>query len=687
MKQTPANKSSPSPAVAPGLRAELRSLLRPERRWHWIFIALVALVASAYWLISLLVSRGGLRSFGETILYRPDGDSQLWPLIASLSRFNFGDPTDALHYGSGVLSAPIPAVAPYALACAAFGNAGYIVADVVLACVYFLSVSLFLRMCGVGRFSSLIVGMALATGFLQTVMGALGTAFSQFIDPLGLVAAEHYFPNLLELKIYGNRVQRPMVTEIWVVLLMAGLVRLWRDPARSSLGFGAGLGVVMGMMAQGDFYSLGVLGLAFGAILARAARVLGWRRPAWLLAGVALGAASVVWFFVYQRLVEHPDVPRRLGLAPYDRSSLLFLPGYAPVLRVLVVAAVGSFLCYLAGRLVPGKPAARAGGRFAGLEPGLALFFTLLLVAAYFAQPVQVFLLGKGAQIYHYLHAVPVFYSYAMLVLVFHIARLAAPPELGQVLHRLAATPGRAGAVFLAVALNCVFLIAIEKSVRRIYEEGTVRGSSVEYEPWGKFGKDYRSNLSKLDRGLKRDPKYSNIKSFATFNLDVYVLLTAFHGKRAFNPDASLTVMSDADLEQRLCILAKIFDLDIEGFATLVQRIDINTFFLGSNKYRFASDYRFSKDDNDYNPNLFEQFVKNKHHQQWGWFLAIPKSELQRMAMRYVELQARPPNVELYPDLIILDHNEVASGLKPSTNYYHSMGTNRVFRVFGKIKH
>lgn len=668
-----------------GLRAELRSLLRPEKRWHWVFHALVALVASAYWLLSLLVSRGGLRTFAETVLYRPEGDSQYWPVIASLSRFNFGDPTDMLHYGEGILSVPIAPFLLHALSCAVFGLGGYVVADILVAWLYFLAACLLLRMCGVGRFTSLTLGALLATGVLQILCSHLATAFGQFIDPFGGVAVEHYFPNLLELKIYGNRLPRPMVTEIWMVLLLAGLVRLWLDPSRSTLSFGLGLGVLMGLLVQGDFYSLATLGLVFWVTLARIGRGQGWRPPAKLLVGLILGAAAVSWIFIYQRLSEHPDVPRRLGMAPYDRSSLLFLPGYAPVIRVALVAAVAGLLLRLSRRSASARTVPASASRFTGLEPGLAVFFTILLVAAYLAQPIQIFLLGKGAQIYHYLHGVPIFYGYAMLVLLCHIVRLVSPTELGQVWSRLAVEPSRAGAVFLAVTLGSAFLLAVEKSVRRIYDEGTVRGASVEYEPWGKFGKDYRPNLSKLDRGLRRDPNYAKIQTFATFNMDVHVLLAAFHGKRTFNPDASMTPMRDAELEDRLCILAKIFELNSEGFVDMVQRMDVNTFFLGSNKYRFASDYRFSSNTNDYKLSLFDEFIDNKHHQQWGWFLAIPKSELLRMAMRYAELQARQPNLTVYPDMIVLDHNEVASGLRPSTNYYRMAGSNAVFRIYSKM--
>jgi hypothetical protein len=692
MKKPPGKSSAAPRAVsaaraegAISLRAEFRAWLRPERRWHYAFHGLTVLVASAYWLLSLLVSRGGLRTFAETVLYRPEGDNQLWPVITALSQFNFGDPTDAFHYGEGHTSVTILSMLPYLLACAVFGLGGYVVADIVCALLYFAAIFLLLRVCGAGRFTSLVLGSLLTIGLPQLLTSHLGGAFTMVIDPFGLVAAEHYFPNLLELKIYGTRVQRPVVTEIWGVLLMAGLVQLWREPAKARVALGVCLGALMGALVQGDPFFLGVLGLTFCFVLARTARQQGWRPTTRLLLGMALGAGVVLAHFIYQRLTEHPDIPRRLGLTRYDRWHPLFLPGYAPLVRVAVVAALAWLLCRLAWKRTPAAAGTRLPARFfLGLEPLLGVFLTGMLVAAYFAQPMQVLLIAQGAQIYHYLHIVPIFYSYALVILLYHIVRLTAAGGLLELWQRLGGQPGRAGAVTLVVALVLCAMLVIEKPVKRMYSNGTVCGASVQYQPWGKFGDDYRPALSKLDRGLLRDPKFARIKTFATFNQDIYVLLSAFRGKRAFVPDAALTTLPDAEIEDRLCIMAKIFGFSVEQFVSMLQEEQIKNYFLGSNKYRFASDYRFSADTNDYRPVLFEQFIENKHHKQWGWFLAIPKSELQRMAMRYVELQARPPNVALYPDLIILDHNEVALGYVPSPNFYTQMGTNGVFRIFGK---
>src|SRR5688572_27160052 len=84
----------------PGFTEDLRAVLRPEKKWHYLFHAVVVLVALSYCVGSLLKLPDA--SWAEIIMYRPKGDNQVYPVVTALSRLNFGDPTDAFHYGKGV---------------------------------------------------------------------------------------------------------------------------------------------------------------------------------------------------------------------------------------------------------------------------------------------------------------------------------------------------------------------------------------------------------------------------------------------------------------------------------------------------------------------------------------------------------------------------------------------------------
>src|SRR5262245_47495679 len=130
---------------------ELRAVLIPTRKWHYLFHLCVMVVASSYWIASLL--RLPEASWAEIAIYRSQGDNQIYPVISALSRLNLGDPTDSLHYGEGTTGGQVIVLFPYALAYALFGAPGYLIADVMLSWLYFLVVVILLRQCNFSNFS------------------------------------------------------------------------------------------------------------------------------------------------------------------------------------------------------------------------------------------------------------------------------------------------------------------------------------------------------------------------------------------------------------------------------------------------------------------------------------------------------------------------------------------------------
>jgi hypothetical protein len=701
------------PAAAAGageastsLREELRSVLFPEVRWHYAIHLLVVVLSSAYWAGSLLTPLGG--SLAETVLYRSRGDSQLWPVITSLSHFNFGDPTDAFHYGEGVLSFPVASMLPYSLACAVFGPAGYIVGDLVFSWVYLVAITLLLRRCGVGALWSLAVGCALATGGLQALAGKFGEALNQVIVTFGTKFALTGFPNLLELPIYTKRIQRPMVTEIFLVLLLWMLVKVWRDRRLPSLKAGLGIGVLLGLLMQGDFYATGTMGLLLAAVTVALMIANRGKLPWRLIAGAAAGAALASVFFVYQRVVEHPDVPRRAGLAEYSRTTLWLLPGFQPLVRLGIVGLLMGIIWRLSsggsGSSVRKQSsgdlplavalARRVSGWFAAIrgrvcsrpipaEAWLALFFGVMMVCAYLAQPVQLFLLGKGAQIYHYQHSILIFYAYAVVVLALVLLKLGLPEELRAFLVRLGRPRGWSEGAVLGFGLMLAAVLAVERPLARVKYSRGVRGASETYEPWGAYGDAYRPALRHLDGTFRTNATLGSLRSITSFNPDVYVLLTAFHGKRAYNPDVSFSTLSDSALEDRLLEAARICGLNAEKLVGFLQTYYINCNFLGSNKYRFATDNKFS-DDSDYPETAIELLADPAMPRQWGWLLAIPQSELRRLVKRFEEIVARAPVPAAYPDAIVVMQIERDWGLVPSAEWYVEIYRSNVFSVYTK---
>ena len=92
---------------------DIRSVLFPERRWQYVFHLIVLLFSSAYWIGSYAKLPDS--SMAEMVMYRPDGDTELYSAITALSRLNFGEIQDAGTYGHGLTSFPVISLAPHAL--------------------------------------------------------------------------------------------------------------------------------------------------------------------------------------------------------------------------------------------------------------------------------------------------------------------------------------------------------------------------------------------------------------------------------------------------------------------------------------------------------------------------------------------------------------------------------------------
>jgi tetratricopeptide (TPR) repeat protein len=432
---------------------------------------------------------------------------------------------------------------------------------------------------------------------------------------------------------------------------------------------------LMGLLIQGDLYFFFTFGLLLAVYAAGLFVANRWEIPSGFLTGLCAGILLFASFFLFQRFAEHPDLPRRIGVAEYPRSSLLFLPGYAPLLRIGIVFCLAGVVLLRIRRTSPAESAAGSGG--APAERVIAMFFVTLLSVAWFAQPIQVFALGQAAQIYHYLcNVVPILFGYAVIVLGYHALKPAFPlPEAVLLRSR------GLGALVLAGVLVLETALAAEQPLERCRHLGTPRGAAAAYEPWAAFGDHYRPNLRALEHEFIANPVLQQARTFSTFNFDVSVLLTAFYDQRAYNPDPGASTLADDVIEDRLCEMGKVLGIPPEQFGSFVRQLHINNYYLACNKYRFATDYRFSGDE-DY-PSAY-MAVLQRWHPQWGWVLFMPDSEVRRLVANYASVLARESDPQTLPDIIVLSRIEWNMGMTPAPEWYGAIYSNQIFQVYVK---
>jgi hypothetical protein len=628
-------------------------------------------------------------------MYRPGGDNQVWPVITALSHFNFGDPTDAFKYGEGIGGFHAVILLPYAHAFKMFGVAGYMMADAFLSWCYLIAAMLLFRRCGLGAISSLVLSASLATTALQVAMQKLSQSFERIVVFSGHSTSEWGIPNLFNLLIFGKRVPRPMPTEIFIALILYFLVRQWQERRPPTLARGLAIGALMGLLVQGDPYSFSALGLVLLAVTVRGMAFQKWKLPWRFAAGGLAGAALTSWYFVVQTLAQHPDSPARFGLAKYARDHLLFLPGGGPWFRIAMIA-----LLILAARLlyqhvkkqlasasassskhelhVAGADSSRLE---ASLNTGMALTFFAgtLVLAAWLAQPIQLFLLGKGAQTFHYLlYTLPLFYSYAIVLLMIQLFRMLNLSRMptGESPPPPAARGSRG--LLVAGALFAITMLGIEDALTVINYSGVSRR---EVSPWSMVGDTFRPNFRALDKEFRANPELKEARTVATFCQEANFLLTAFHGKRAYLPDNAFTTLGDEELENRLCEVARICQMKPETFTTMISDWYTLNFWLGCAKYWCASDYKFAPED-DYDPEQLS--IAKQSPKQAPFNLVLPLSERNRIVEKYEDLLELPPDLGHYPDTVVTTFIERMNGVEIDPSFYREVYTNAVFAVYVK---
>lgn len=696
--RTPATAAAPAPGESgPGFLEDLRALLKPEQKWHYAFHGVVVLVALFYWVASLI--RLPEASWAEIILYRPRGDNQLWPVITALSHFNLGDPTDAFNYGQGIGGFQVVILLPYVLAYAVFGGPGYMVMDAVIAWAYFLAAVLLLRRCNFGTLSSLIVATAVATGGLQGLSGKLNGAWIKLVGLCGEPTAEYHVPGLLGLPVFEKRIPRPMITEILLLLLLYFLFRLWHERRKPTYLWGMAIGSLLALLAQGDPFTLSAAGLLFLVVLGRTMVFQRWKPPWPFWGGLLLGGLCMGCYFLFQMFGQTEESAVRFGLAQYSRTSIHWLPTYGPLLRVGIICLLAGLVLWAIRRTKPdtsepssgestviesSSPASPLSGSNTSpnpIEASLAWFCVALIWSAWLAQPAQLFLLGKGAQTYHFLlFTLPIAFGYAAILLLFTLGRLAFADSFSSLGRAWGGRLSLARSMVLALGLTVITLLGIEEPIEGVLNAGPTRPDGG---VWTEFPQNFRANLRLLDKKLREDPSLRDARSFVTFCPEVNYLLTAFHEKRAFLPDNGFTTLPDRELERRLCEVGKVLRLKPNAFMDFAQDRIVMNFWFGCAKYWCSSDYKFAP-ESDYTPQELE--AARKVPKQAPFHLVLPISEKARIKQQYIETLVKPSPIKDYPEVFVMMDLISKSSVLPMPGIYDLVYTNKIFNVFRRVQ-
>jgi len=607
-------------------------------RWDWLFALIATTFALGPWALYL---RGFLHA-SVVAVHRSAGDIQYLPLVAGLANFELGDHQVWESRGEGLCSFPLAALLPHAVGLRLFGAPGLALVDALAGGAYFL----------IGRWLFVEIGLerrwASWLSLMNLLLGLPG-AFIPFHD-LGFPLAVFPDPSAV-WPLSPFRFPRPFVTDLFVLLAMASLVRFVAAP-RLRDGVLAGA-MIAAALLQSDIYSATavlplLLAAAAGRLLIGALASNAGKKRLFVFV-FAFGA--LVLPFMLQRLFEHPDVPRRFGVRPATLADFPMSALNLERLRAALLATALVLSPLLLGRVRRHRDLRR-------MLPALACLFAVVALASLSR---SLFVLGAGqiAQPYHFdlLHerflAIAIFATLALLLQV-----------LVTTLARLLRRHWRDRAALVGSVLSAVLVLTV--AWRHV--DGAWHAPLLRYHVRSDFfhyrelGPDYLRDFYLVTRELRRRAR-EGLRVIATLDHELAVWWVTFQGGALLNPDPFATPLPAAEIERRLVALGSLLGLDEYGFLDLLTQ---------------ANDPQ--KNNRLGHNNIVTNFFFSHARYSAGhtWILVIPREERRRLMKLYRD----SPYVDYRVDAVVLFARGSLAELGPDPERFTLAFENPTFRVY-----
>lgn len=689
-------------------RSYFSEVILSKNAYSYLLILLVIFKGLSYWVISKWQHPN--EPLSVIALYRV-GDIEYYPLISALSNFRFNETVIYELAGKGLASFPFASTAIHAFFYGLFETAGFILADVLIILSYYILLLGFLRIVGIPKLvaaltSLLIVsgtanhGIKLVSDFLYLNFIAINSDLTTQLTcglfaiiavilfalnqknlslstknvligtgVLASIASAILLLSSFLFEFWGWRIPRPFVTELFLILCLACFSYLFinQPQAIAHKTVWILLGLSTSALLQGDFHSAVIVTIAIFALVIYLLCIPNLSKKAFQ--GYVLLLLSGTLFslpFLWQRWVENPDVPVRLGVFPVERTQPIWMPGLQPYLIVLGLLLYALFLIKLTQLFAP--PDIRKKRIL-----GICLFWGLSAIAC-FAMPISLIVIGKGVQLYHF------FDRFLRIQLItFLIFSLYGGELLLQLIQQnrqhLSQLQNKTSLKQFAIVI--VLTLSLLMSLREaVFISANAQHMRPDFPEWESL-KNYRQNFTELVEELSK-PNYQNQQVLATFDVQTYVWWVAFQEKNSYLPSAALSTVADREIEYRLSTLCKLIGMNTENFLNFIDRTYVNIFWLGHDKYQASRAHTFSE-LSDYLPEVQKSILQTGVLNSLN--VAIPISEQLRLVSQFNQLDRDKINLPRL-DLVVLTTDQSLQGFAPPATEFDLSYQNPVFKVW-----
>ena len=617
-------------------------------------------------------------------MYRERGeDMTYYPMVAGLANNGLHESLVKETTGSEISSFPIASLGIHALCLRFFGAYGFIIADLFFALLFYCTLVLVLLTFSVPSFAACATSLLVTTTSLNKIGGLVNVIEERLghdykliptLALLGFIAWQAFSRKkqsrlpwigiafvLLSVLLsryiswyWSWHFPRPFVTEAYYLICLTLLFSFIIKPETfKSPRFWIFLGISESLLLQGAVHQAITVALLALLILTYLCKTY-WNQITAIIKNAcfaALSFAVVAIPFLYQRLHEMSDVPRRFGVFNVNRlKPLAFFPENYEWAMLIALILVGYYIFKTTADQIK--------------KTGLFFLFALLL-ASLLSLPFSCIFLGKVVQIGHFWNNYMATLAFVQLCLILYVFKN----------ENISATDQKPKSATLFLVVACALVGSFRDAQKSAQFTTPVRRDITEWSSLPSYRTDFNALVQELEKS-----NYTAVDVLGSFDVQLLSWWKTFHHGHVFNPDVFASVIPDQEVESRLIQMAKLIGMNKEQFLSFLERRYVSLFFLGQCKYQASLAHTFAP-MNDYTPDQQKE-IQDSTSIFSTFTIIIPKSEKLRLGTAF-DLEIPEPNKRSL-DLVVLTNDESLISFIPDPKVFKEIYKNASFRAYAK---